>query len=193
MGKGLKQQTEEGDKPPEIRDKYLSTLIYYGDTGGTVLNLHHTMNLRTGAEAAIELAEVVERVRVKYLKRVEAEAKRSAEAALRPLARREYLRPTGGSRHRARRVGQAAQRALRRRKRATRDFGFPKLGAGRLASGRRARPRARAGRRGAARRACSRRRLEVRARVCRTSRLAARGDQVTSQPRVLALGISARR
>ena len=74
LGKGFRQN-EEGDKPPEIRDKYLSTLIYYGDTGGTMLNLsHHTMDLRAGAEAAIELAEVVERVRTKYLDRVEDEA-----------------------------------------------------------------------------------------------------------------------
>ena len=74
VGQGLRQN-EEDDKPLEIRDKYLSTLIYYGEgDGGTMLNLHHTMNLRTGAEAAIELAQVVERVRGKSLARVEAEA-----------------------------------------------------------------------------------------------------------------------
>lgn len=75
VGEGIRQQNHEDDKPPEIRDKYLSTLVYYGESGGTMLNLsHHTMNLRTGAEAAIALAPVVERVRAKYLERVEDEA-----------------------------------------------------------------------------------------------------------------------
>jgi hypothetical protein len=55
-------------------------LIWWGDGGGTMVNLgEEQLNLRTAAAAAIELAQVVERVRARHLER----AARDANAALR--------------------------------------------------------------------------------------------------------------
>jgi hypothetical protein len=57
-----------------------SPLIWWGDGEGTMLNLGtEQLNLRTAAAGAIELAQVVERVRAKHLER----AGQEANAALR--------------------------------------------------------------------------------------------------------------
>jgi hypothetical protein len=83
VGEGWRQK---GKQAPAISEKYLATFIYWGDNGGTILDLgDHQLNLRAVANAAIELAEVVERVRAKHLDRVEQEA----NAAL----RRQYGMP----------------------------------------------------------------------------------------------------
>lgn len=66
---------QKGQRLPAISDKYLSTLIWWSDGEGTILNLGaEQLNLRTAAGAAVELAQVVERVRAEYLKRAEQEA-----------------------------------------------------------------------------------------------------------------------
>ena len=72
VGQGQRQQ---GKRTPAIREPYLSTLMYWANGGGTVLNLGgEQLNLRDAANAGIELAQVVERVRAKHLGRVEQEA-----------------------------------------------------------------------------------------------------------------------
>jgi hypothetical protein len=77
VGEGHRQT---GKRTPRISEKYLSPLIWWGDGEGTMLNLGtEQLNLRTAAAAAIELAQVVERVRAKHLER----AGQEANAALR--------------------------------------------------------------------------------------------------------------
>ena len=77
VGEGHRQT---GKRPPRISEKYLSPLIWWGDGECTMLNLGtEQLNLRTAAAAAIDLAQVVERVRAKHLER----AGQEANAALR--------------------------------------------------------------------------------------------------------------
>jgi hypothetical protein len=72
VGEGWRQT---GKQLPTISEKYLTPLIWWGNGGGTMLNLgEERLNLRTAAAAAIKLAQVVERVRAEHLKRVEREA-----------------------------------------------------------------------------------------------------------------------
>jgi hypothetical protein len=72
VGQGWRQK---GNRTPAISKPYLSTFIYWADGGGTILNLgDEQVNLRAAAEAAVELAEVVERVRARHLERIEREA-----------------------------------------------------------------------------------------------------------------------
>jgi hypothetical protein len=67
VGEGDRQTK---DTPRPVSRPYVSPLIYWGNGGGTILALgDDQLNLRTVAEAAVELAQVVERVRVKYLQR----------------------------------------------------------------------------------------------------------------------------
>ncbi len=64
-----------GKRSPAISDKYLASLVYWGNGGSTVFNLgDESLYLRPAASAAIELAQVVERVRARHLKRAEEEA-----------------------------------------------------------------------------------------------------------------------
>jgi hypothetical protein len=68
-------QRQTGERMPPISEKYLSLLIWWGGGGGTIVNLGgERQNLRAAANAAIELAQVVERVRAKYLERAGQEA-----------------------------------------------------------------------------------------------------------------------
>jgi hypothetical protein len=77
VGQGQRQR---GKRTPPISDPYLSTFIYWADGGGTILNLGDgQLNLRAAANAAIDLAPEVERVRAKHLERFS----REANAALR--------------------------------------------------------------------------------------------------------------
>jgi hypothetical protein len=72
VGEGRRQT---GEALPQISERYLSTLIYWGDGGGTFLSLgDEEMNLRSAAAAAIELAHVVEQVRANHLRRAGEEA-----------------------------------------------------------------------------------------------------------------------
>jgi hypothetical protein len=71
---------QTGKEQPPITDPYLQTYLFWTDGGGTMLRLGDDyLNLRAASQAAIALAEVVERVRAKYLDRAE----RDANAALR--------------------------------------------------------------------------------------------------------------
>lgn len=77
VGRG---QRQKGARMPPLDDPYLATFVYWGDGGGTIVNLgDRTLNLRMAASAATELAQVVERVRARHLQR----AKNDANAALR--------------------------------------------------------------------------------------------------------------
>lgn len=72
VGMGNRQRGKAG---PVITDPYLETFLYWTNDGGTILDLAgESLNLRTTPHAAVELAGVVERVRVKYLERTEQEA-----------------------------------------------------------------------------------------------------------------------
>jgi hypothetical protein len=72
VGTGHRQTGQAG---PLITDPYVETFLYWTNDGGTVLDLAgESLNLRTAARAAVELAEVVERVRAEYLERAEQEA-----------------------------------------------------------------------------------------------------------------------
>jgi hypothetical protein len=72
VGEGRRQT---GQGMPPISEKYLATFISWSDGGGTILDLgNEQLNLRAAANAAIDLARVVERVRAKHLERVEQEA-----------------------------------------------------------------------------------------------------------------------
>ena len=76
VGQGWRQQ---GKGTPPIRETNLATLVYWGNGGGTILNLgDEQLNLRAAANAAIKLAPVVERVRARHLERVEQEANAAA-------------------------------------------------------------------------------------------------------------------
>ena len=72
VGEGWRQT---GKRKPPISKRYIASFISWSDGGGTVLDLGgESLNLRTAASAATELAQVVERVRARHLKRVEQEA-----------------------------------------------------------------------------------------------------------------------
>ena len=72
VGEGWRQT--EKRKPP-LSDQNVDTFLYWPDSGSTMLNLGDTyLELRPAAEAATELATVVERVRARHLARVEREA-----------------------------------------------------------------------------------------------------------------------
>jgi hypothetical protein len=71
VGEGWRQT---GD-PPELTDRYLETFLSWPDDGSTLMNLGDSyLNLRRAADAATDLATVVERVRARHLARVEKEA-----------------------------------------------------------------------------------------------------------------------
>lgn len=77
VGQGRRQT---GKATPPIERKNVETFMFWTDGGGTILRLEdEELNLRAAANAAVELAKVVERVRAKHLRRVE----REANAALR--------------------------------------------------------------------------------------------------------------
>jgi len=72
VGEGFRQM---GKQLPPIDDDHLATFIFWTDGGGTILNLgDHRLNLREASNAAVNLAQVVERVRARHLKRAEHEA-----------------------------------------------------------------------------------------------------------------------
>jgi hypothetical protein len=72
VGQGLRQT---GKAMPLLGEQHLETFMYWGDGGGTELSLgDKQLNLRTAANAAVELARVVERVRAKHLRITEREA-----------------------------------------------------------------------------------------------------------------------
>jgi hypothetical protein len=72
VGEGWRQT---GHQMPPLSEQYVSTYIYWTDGGGTILALgDQQLNLRVAASAAADLAQVVERVRAKYLERAEQEA-----------------------------------------------------------------------------------------------------------------------
>jgi hypothetical protein len=80
-------QRQTGQRTPPLNETYVATFLYYTE-GDTYVSLgDHTLNLTRAANAAIELADVVEHARTKGLERAE----REANAAL--LRRRE--RPSG--------------------------------------------------------------------------------------------------
>jgi hypothetical protein len=60
---------------PRIAERNLETFMYWGDGGGTELRLgDKQLNLRAAANAAVELAQVVERVHATHLETTEQEA-----------------------------------------------------------------------------------------------------------------------
>ncbi len=77
VGKG---QRQVGRRNPPIADDQLSPLVYWTDTGRTYVTLGgEQVDLHAIVDAGVELAEVVERVREKHLRR----ASERANAALR--------------------------------------------------------------------------------------------------------------
>jgi hypothetical protein len=67
VGEGWRQQ---GKRQPPISEKYVSALMWWPNGGGTMLRIgEEEFDLRSAASQAIELAEVVERVRAEYLRR----------------------------------------------------------------------------------------------------------------------------
>jgi hypothetical protein len=72
VGEGWRQT---GKAMPPVSERYLATFIYWADGGATMLSLgDERLNLPAAANAATELAEVVEQARAKHLERVEQEA-----------------------------------------------------------------------------------------------------------------------
>lgn len=72
VGEGERQT---GLREPRLDDKYPSPLIWWGNGGGTILDLGDSqVNLRVAAAAATNLAQVVEQVRERYLERAERDA-----------------------------------------------------------------------------------------------------------------------
>lgn len=77
IGEGHRQT---GKRKPPIPEGYVSPLLFWGNGQGTTIKVgHDQMDLRTAATAAITLAAIVDRVRVRQGERVSAEA----DAALR--------------------------------------------------------------------------------------------------------------
>lgn len=77
VGEGWRQK---GKRPHPISEKYVSALLWWADGGGTMLRLgHDAVDLRSAALKAIDLAQVIERVRAEQLRR----AGEEANAALR--------------------------------------------------------------------------------------------------------------
>jgi hypothetical protein len=71
-GEGWRQT---GKREPPLSDRYVETFLYWGDGGSTMLHLgDQYLELRAAAEAATELATVVEQVRARHLARVGKEA-----------------------------------------------------------------------------------------------------------------------
>jgi hypothetical protein len=74
VGRGRRQV---GGLAPPLDDQNLASFIYWGNGGGTVFDLGGSnVNLRRAAEAAIELAQVVERVRARWQKRMHEEGQK---------------------------------------------------------------------------------------------------------------------
>jgi hypothetical protein len=72
VGEGWRQT---GKAMPPVSEQYLATFIYWTDGGATMLSLgDERLNLQAAANAATDLAQVVEQVRAKHLERVEQEA-----------------------------------------------------------------------------------------------------------------------
>jgi hypothetical protein len=72
VGQGERQT---GRRQPTIEEPYLSSFTFWTDGGGTIVDFEGSrVNLREAAEAAIELAEVVEVVRERHLQHAEAQA-----------------------------------------------------------------------------------------------------------------------
>jgi hypothetical protein len=83
VGEGLRQT---GKGIPPISDRSVSTFISWTDGGGTNLRLaDEQLDLRAAANAAVELAQVVEQVRDKYLIRAEEEANAALRRRYGPL------------------------------------------------------------------------------------------------------------
>jgi hypothetical protein len=77
-------ERQTGKRHPALQDDLPSPLIYWSDSSPTELDLGDKhMNLGAAAEAAIELAEVVERVREGGLARAEREANEAMERRFR--------------------------------------------------------------------------------------------------------------
>jgi hypothetical protein len=75
VGEGNRQQADLRPGESRVTETNVSPLIYWGDGGGTQLVLaDERLDLRAAAEAAVTLAAVVERVRIKHLERAAAEA-----------------------------------------------------------------------------------------------------------------------
>jgi hypothetical protein len=65
VGEGMRQT---GHRTPPLSEKYPSLLIHFSESGSTHLTLgDRYLNLHSAASAAVELAQVVERVGVKHL------------------------------------------------------------------------------------------------------------------------------
>jgi hypothetical protein len=72
LGRGHRQT---GRRKPPLKGDPVSAFLYWPSTGGTSLNLgDRAVDIRQAATAAIELAEVAERVRKENLGRAETEA-----------------------------------------------------------------------------------------------------------------------
>ena len=72
VGEGHRQT---GLKSPPVGQRNVTPLISWGDGGATLLQLaDEALNLRTVAQAAVALADVVESVRLKHLERTERDA-----------------------------------------------------------------------------------------------------------------------
>jgi hypothetical protein len=72
VGQGRRQT---GRAMPPLAEEHLETFLYWGNGGGTELRLgDKQVNLRAAANAAVELAQVVERVRAKHLQITEQKA-----------------------------------------------------------------------------------------------------------------------
>jgi hypothetical protein len=80
VGEGWRQIGKQSPPTTPISDKYLSALMYWTDGGGTIISFgNERLDLRAAANAAKDLAQVVERARFKHLK----QAERDANAAMR--------------------------------------------------------------------------------------------------------------
>jgi len=77
VGEGHRQT---GKRTPAIMERYVTPLVFWDDGGGLYLSLADAqLNLRAAAAAAVELAEVVERVREKQLERAGRDAEKAFE------------------------------------------------------------------------------------------------------------------
>jgi hypothetical protein len=75
VGEGNRQQGRQRGGDPPVTESHVNPLIYWGNGGGTMLVLaDEQLDLRAAAQAAIALAAVVERVRVKYRDKAATEA-----------------------------------------------------------------------------------------------------------------------
>jgi hypothetical protein len=75
VGEGDRQIGRGRKLLPPVTETYVTPFIYWTDGGSTIVKLaDEDLNLRAAADAVVTLAETVERVRVKYLKRAEEEA-----------------------------------------------------------------------------------------------------------------------